>query len=77
MKTVIKSGILTLAFLLLIAIPYASAGINVVGDMTQEKNLKPGDTFEGSLSLNNSGTETEDVKVYQTDYLFFADGRNE
>ncbi len=77
MKKHIKGIVLVLISILGLAFSDAMAGINVVGDMTQEKSLKPGELFEGSLSINNSGTEAEDVKIYQTDYLFFADGRNE
>jgi len=60
---------------LLLALPVLSE-VTVVGGMTREKTVKPGETFEGIVLLRNSGEEAVEVKIYQTDYLFFADGRN-
>jgi len=52
------------------------AGINIRGDMTQEKRAKPGETYQGVIVIQNKDKETAEAKIYQTDYLFFCDGRN-
>jgi len=54
----------------------ALAGVSVVGGLTREKALEPGAKFEGTIRLQNNGEITSQVNVYQTDYLFYADGSN-
>ncbi|MCP4110505.1 MAG: hypothetical protein GY749_34115 [Desulfobacteraceae bacterium] len=54
----------------------AEAGIMVLDGLTREKVASAGETFEGFIEIRNTGKETEDVKVYQTDYLFYSDGSN-
>jgi hypothetical protein len=71
MKTI---AIIALFVLLLGGISFAS--ISVVGDLTHERSLKPGESFEGTILLRNRGTDAGEVKVYQTDYFFTADGKN-
>ncbi|MGB8658037.1 MAG: hypothetical protein WCE90_09685 [Candidatus Zixiibacteriota bacterium] len=51
-------------------------GVSVIGELTREKTLLPGETFEGTIDLKNTGEKTCEVSVYQTDYLFYADGSN-
>jgi len=50
--------------------------VTIVGGLTREKVVRPGEAFEGIILLRNSGETAVEVKVYQTDYLFFADGKN-
>jgi hypothetical protein len=65
---------LTLFFLL---IPYfAEAGVSVVGELAHEKSAKIGETYSGIIFVRNTGETQQEVKVYQTDYLFFQDGNN-
>ncbi len=52
------------------------AGVAVVGGLTQEKNLLLGEKIEGSIQLENNDTTPCQVRVYQTDYWFSADGSN-
>lgn len=52
------------------------AGVSVIGGLSREKTVKPGEKFEGIILLKNTGERPADVKVYQTDYLFYADGKN-
>lgn len=54
----------------------ALAGVSVVGGLTREKALEPGAKLEGTIKLQNTGETTRQVNVYQTDYLFYADGSN-
>jgi hypothetical protein len=52
----------------------ASAAVSVSGKLTHEKEAKPGETYESVIYITNTGDEAEQVKVYQTDYLFTCDG---
>jgi hypothetical protein len=52
------------------------AGISVVGELTREESVQPGEKFEGTIKLQNTGETTRQVNVYQTDYVFHADGSN-
>jgi hypothetical protein len=52
----------------------ASASVSVSGKLTHEKEAKPGETYESVIYITNNGDEAEQVKVYQTDYLFSCDG---
>jgi hypothetical protein len=51
------------------------AQVGIVNGLTQEKICKPGETFESYVRLKNNGAKDETVKIYQTDYLFTADGK--
>ena len=53
------------------------AGIHVVDDLTKEATAKPGDKVQGAILVQNSGDKPGEVKVYQTDYLFFSGGKND
>ena len=57
------------------AIP-ALAGIAPDGEATQVRNAQPGDSYRGSIVVRNTGAAVAQVKLYQTDYTFFADGKN-
>ncbi|MGQ9729936.1 MAG: FxLYD domain-containing protein [Candidatus Zipacnadales bacterium] len=50
------------------------AQIIVVGGLTREATVQPGTTLEGKILLTNTGNQPRQVKVYQTDYWFTADG---
>jgi hypothetical protein len=47
----------------------------IKGTMTHEKTALPGENYTGSVEVQNPGEKPQEVKVYQTDYLFYADGR--
>ena len=55
----------------------AESGVTILGGLTQEATLQPGERMEGSIQLNNDTDSVAVVKLYQTDYLFYADGRTE
>lgn len=55
----------------------AQAGINVEGPLVVDKVAQPGDSYRGTIAVRNSGREPIEVKLYQTDYAFSADGRND
>ncbi|MBI2298715.1 MAG: hypothetical protein HYU66_07155 [Armatimonadetes bacterium] len=55
----------------------ARAGISVVGGLSRESVVRPGARTEGRIVLRNTGSETQQVRVFQTDYRFTCDGRND
>lgn len=52
------------------------AGVSVTSGLTYEKTAAAGETYQGIIQLRNPGDTPQEVKVYQTDYLFFSDGTN-
>ena len=52
------------------------AGVAVVGSLARNKTVRTGETFEGIILIKNTSDQASEVQVYQTDYLFFADGKN-
>src|SRR5919204_6452566 len=60
---------------LLLVIPtIASAQIAVVGNTVEERVSAPGETYTGTIVVRNLTKQDQPVRIYQTDYLFFADG---
>jgi len=57
--------------------PIAHAGISVIGGLVRTKTAQPGETFEGIILVRNSGDGPAEGRVYQTDYLFTADGKDD
>jgi len=53
-----------------------TAGILVVGELSHEYTMQPGDSIRGRIEVMNQGEESEQVRVYQTDYDYKADGTN-
>ena len=51
-------------------------GVSIIGGLTREKVLQPGEKYEGKITLQNTGEDSWQVTVYKTDYLFYADGKN-
>lgn len=70
-----KKIILFLVFSIILT-DFSFAGVSVIGGLSREKNVKPGEKFEGIIHLKNNGDSSCQVKIYQTDYLFYADGKN-
>lgn len=68
--------VLTAALLQIVSIPGADAGMSVLGELSHVNILGPGEKGEGVIVLKNTEDSPVGVKVYQTDYLFFSDGRN-
>ena len=69
--------IVFLLFLLAALASSAESGVTILGGLTHEATLQPGGRMEGSIQLNNDTDSIAVVKLYQTDYLFYADGRTE
>lgn len=71
-----KKKILCFFLFVVLSVDFSFAGVLVMGELTREKTLQPGESLEGTISLKNTGETSCQVNVYQTDYLFYADGSN-
>lgn len=69
-----------LALLLVIAATPATAQgtgmVHVAGGLTRAYTVTAGSVTDGKLLMQNDGDAAADVRLYQTDYAFFADGRS-
>lgn len=54
----------------------ASAQISVRTALSDDRVVLPGTTYAGVIQVWNETDEFQQAKVYQTDYLFYADGSN-
>ena len=54
----------------------ASASMTIVGGLTREVTLEPGGRSQGKILVRNNDDQPKQIKVYQTDYLFYVDGTN-
>ena len=72
MRTALFAG-----YLLLLAHSVTPAAeISVLGDLAREWTLQPGAQVEETILVRNNTDRAQEVKVYQTDYLFQANGTN-
>jgi len=64
--------------LVLLILPFASthAQISIIGELSHDRQVHPGEQYEGTVTVLNESEESQEVKIYQTDYTFFADGTN-
>lgn len=73
----LKTRAVLVGLLLGLMMPLVSfAGVSVTSGLTYEKTAAAGETYQGTIQLRNPGDTPQEVKVYQTDYLFFSDGTN-
>jgi hypothetical protein len=54
----------------------AAAQVSVIGELSNDKEARPGEKYDGTINVRNDTNEPQEVKIYQTDYLFFRDGTN-
>lgn len=52
----------------------ARAQIAVVGNTVEEHVAGPGESYTGTIVVRNLTQQVQPVRIYQTDYLFYADG---
>ena len=63
-------------FLLFLLVPLAcEAGVTVMGSLTRDLEVEPGRAYEGTIEVHNPDRIPHEVKVYQSDYFFYADGK--
>ena len=61
-------------FFCLLILHVAEAGVVIVGSLTREREATVGESYQGVIFVRNPLDEPAEVKIYQTDYLFFSDG---
>ncbi len=65
----------TASFILLLLAVLPSFGItSITGPLTHELSVEPGKSYEDTIQVTNPDKAPQEVKVYQTDYFFSADG---
>ncbi len=59
-------------------IPFFSswAQVSVIGELSQDREVRPGDSYSGTINIKNDSNEPQEAKMYQTDYLFYSNGTN-
>lgn len=55
--------------------PPSAWAIDILGELTQRMSIAIGAAGQGQILLQNNTEKPEVVRIYQTDYLFYADGR--
>ena len=65
-----------LLLLLATPTPPAVAGVRVVDSLIHERTSSPGANYTGSILVENTGETPCTIRVYQTDYLYSAEGKN-
>lgn len=66
-----------MVFFLGLLIPIGGeAGVTLIGGLSHERVVEISETYQGTILIKNSSDEPQEVKIYQTDYLFFCDGTN-
>jgi hypothetical protein len=71
-----KKLLVFLGLAMLLVCGVAVSQVSVIGELSNDKEARPGEKYEGAVSVRNDTNEPQEVKVYQTDYLFFRDGTN-
>jgi hypothetical protein len=77
-KSVILNNVFNLLFLfsILLAPCITKANIIINGSLAQEYQAIPGESYTGQIGVKNTGKDEVEVKIYQTDYRFYANGEN-
>jgi hypothetical protein len=71
MKTV-----LSIFIALVLTTAAAVAQVSVIGELSQDREARPGESYTGVIIVRNDTNEPQEAKVYQTDYLFHYSGTN-
>jgi len=66
--------LLIVSTLALIAAGRLPAQISVLSKTVEERVAAPGEGYAGRITIQNTGSTAETVRLYQTDYQFSADG---
>lgn len=61
---------------MLLPTPAAWANIAVIGDLTRDYQLRPGQTHEAMIELENRDSVAKQVIIYQTDYRYTPSGES-
>ena len=52
------------------------AQVSVIGELSQDRDARPGESYNGVIVVRNDTNEPQEAKVYQTDYQFHFSGTN-
>lgn len=52
------------------------AQISIISELSQDKEVRPGEIYTGAIVVHNDSNEPQEAKIYQTDYTFQFDGSN-
>ena len=55
----------------------AQAEVFIIGGLSHDKTATPGEIYEGSVIIKTNGIKPQEMKIYQTDYLYYFDGTND
>src|SRR5690554_2475565 len=55
---------------------FAAANIKVIGPLVQETTTNIGAVYNGNILIENTGETPCTARIYQTDYLYYAQGTN-
>lgn len=61
---------LTTIFFTILAISYSQASVEVIGSLRHVFNCNPGEVVKGQIKIQNGDAKDQEVRIYQTDYLF-------
>lgn len=67
----------TIVILMAACATTAWSQVSVVGDLSQMKEARPGESYSGVILVKNDTPEIQEAKVYQTDYTFHFSGTND
>ncbi|MBN1697939.1 MAG: hypothetical protein JW881_10535 [Spirochaetales bacterium] len=59
----------------LTVVPELYGNIIIDGGLTHEKETPAGISYKGMIEVLNKGDKPQEIKIYKTDYEFFADGK--
>jgi hypothetical protein len=74
-REVVMKRLFCACMLILILASPPAWSVSVLGGLTHQMTLAPGERKEGTIQLYNRDDVAARVRVSQTDYAFFADGR--
>ncbi|MBS3788542.1 DUF916 domain-containing protein [Candidatus Bipolaricaulota bacterium] len=72
-----RFAVSVISFLLLLALVsgYTYGEVSVEGELYRERSLEPGQTYEGTITVSNTGDTKRTIRVYQTDYRTHSSGK--
>lgn len=69
-----RSSLLLAALLGTVGLTPAAAQVSVLSSTVEEREVTPGLTYTGRIVIANTSPTPQAVRLYQTDYMFKADG---
>lgn len=69
-------SLLFVIILIVVSFISADAGIVVLNGLTHEYQVQPGESYRGTIQIQNAENKAKGVKIYQTDYWFSYTGES-